>query len=294
MAFLKPAAILFCADAHERFFEKPPSLIAKRDARRCAARRASSSCVSLWVLGGTFEEAQTGDRALFIALSPQKGPRMTRQTELFTIPYREHGQGIRAANFGHNLLILSALIGGSLCAQATTTAITNQPPPHMGWESFCDVPLPPRQEETRFFKAEITFTATSSNNVQMAFGKDIDKDGKLPAEETSATVGWDRGAWFILSHDLLHTFTCVPQDASTATSRTLKVAMRLSANGTPLSLSFKDGAGNPLTFEGLEGIPTWMSPKDWDTAALTARGWDARDEQATFSFVLDGTQIRLR
>jgi hypothetical protein len=155
------------------------------------------------------------------------------------------------------------------------------------------VPLPSRQAETRFFRAEIAFTATPSNNVQMAFGKDIDKDGRLPAEETSATVGWDRGAWFILSDDLLHKFTCVPQDTSTVTNRTLKMSMRISADGTPRSLTFKDGAGNPLAFDGLEGIPPWLSPKEWDTAALTARGWDARDEQATFSFLLDGTLILL-
>jgi hypothetical protein len=80
----------------------------------------------------------------------------------------------------------------------------------------------------------------------------------------------------------------------TATNRTLKMSVRLSSDGTPLSLSFKDGNGTPLSFDGLEGVPSWMSPNEWDTAALTARGWDARDEQASFSFVLDGTQILLR
>jgi hypothetical protein len=72
------------------------------------------------------------------------------------------------------------------------------------------------------------------------------------------------------------------------------MSMRLSADGSPLSLSFKDGNGNALAFTGLEGIPSWISPKLWDTAALTARGWDAREEQATFSFMLDGTKILLR
>jgi hypothetical protein len=190
-------------------------------------------------------------------------------------------------------IILAAVFSSVLCTQATTTAITNQPPLHVGWEVSTDVPLPPRQAETRLFKAEITFTATASNNVQVAFGTDTDKDGRLPAEETSATIGWDRGAWFILSDDLLHKFTCVPQDASTPASRTLKMVVRLSANGTPMSLSFKDGNGTSLAFTGLEGIPSWISPKHWDTAALTVRGWDARDEQAIFSFVLDGTQILL-
>jgi hypothetical protein len=195
-------------------------------------------------------------------------------------------------NTSRRIFLLAACL--AFHSNAGTTIVTNNPPPYAGWESSKDVPLPPRQAETRFFRAEITFTATASNNVQMAFGTDIDKDGRLPAEETSVTVGWDRGAWFILSGNLLQRFTSVPQDASTAVSRTLKMAMRFSANGTPLSLSFKDGAGNLLVFDGLEGIPSWMSPKQWDTAALTARGWDARDEQATFSFVLDGTQILLR
>lgn len=178
--------------------------------------------------------------------------------------------------------------------KAESVLVTNQSPSHSGWETSQDVPLPPRQTETRVFKAEICFTATASNNVQMAFGSDVDKDGKLPAEETSATVGWDRGAWLILSGDLLQKFTCIPQDASTSTNRTLRMSVRLSSDGTPLSLSFKDGNGNPLVFEGLEGIPSWISPKLWDMAALTARGWDVRDEAAQFSFVLDGTHILLR
>lgn len=185
-------------------------------------------------------------------------------------------------------------LGFSMNAEAETLNVTNQPPTHAGWEVSQDVPLPARQAETRFFKAEITFTSTASNNVQMAFGQDTDKDGKLPAEETVATFGWDRGAWFILSGDLLQKFTCIPQDASTATNRTLRMSVRLSADGTPIGLSFRDGNGTPITFSGLEGIPSWISPILWDTAALTARGWDARDEQAAFSFVLDGTQILLR
>lgn len=189
---------------------------------------------------------------------------------------------------------LAALFKGVACAEAATTLVTNQPPPHAGWEASSDVLLPPRKAETRFFKAEISFTATASNNVQVAFGSDVDKDAKLPAEETAATLGWDRGAWFILSGDLLQKFTCIPQDAATSTNRTLRMTVRLTANGTPIGLSFKDGNGNPLAFEGLEGIPAWISPKSWDMAALTARGWDVRDEAAQFSFVLDGTHILLR
>ena len=182
----------------------------------------------------------------------------------------------------------------ALYSGAATTVVTNQPPPHAGWECYRDVPLQGVQAETRIFRAEITFTATASNNVQMAFGKDSDKDGKLPSEETSATIGWDRGAWFILSGDLLAKFTCIPQDGMTATNRTLRMSVRLSSDGTPTRLSFQDGYGAPLAFEGLEGIPAWLSPKQWDMASLTARGWDVRDEEVKISFVLDGTHLLLR
>jgi hypothetical protein len=230
----------------------------------------------------------------FFVLSPRKGRRMTRQIDRFKNSYRFHEDGFRSAQLWRRFHILAALFVGILSAQASTTEITNQPPPHAGWEASQDVPLPPRQPETRFFKAEITFTATASNNVQVAFGSDVDKDEKLPAEETAATLGWDRGEWFILSGNLLQKYTSIPQDAATSTNRTLRMSVRLTADGTPIGLSFKDGNGTPLDFEGLEGIPSWISPKLWDTAALTARGWDARDEQAAFSFVLDGTHIILR
>ncbi len=102
--------------------------------------------------------------------------------------------------------ILVTFLLGTLFSHAETVAITNQPPPHAGWEASKDVLLPVREPDSRFFKAEITFTSTASNNVQTAFGSDVDKDGKLPAEETAATVGWDRGAWFILSSDLLQKY----------------------------------------------------------------------------------------
>jgi hypothetical protein len=219
---------------------------------------------------------------------------MTRQKDRFKIEKRSPHSEIFYTFRSFFFLIFALLMGGTLCSYADTISTTTPPPEHAGWEASQDVPLPPRQAETRFFKAEIIFTATASNNVQMAFGSDADKDGKLPAEETAATVGWDRGAWFILSGDLLQKFTCIPQDAAATTNRTLRMSVRLSADGTPIGISFKDGNGNPLAFAGLEGIPSWISPKLWDTAALTARGWYARDEQATFSFVLDGTHIILR
>jgi len=67
----------FCAYAHLCFARKPAKFITqKQDARRCAVRRASSSCVSVEVLAGTPCEARTGVRALF--LCPERSLELVR------------------------------------------------------------------------------------------------------------------------------------------------------------------------------------------------------------------------
>lgn len=154
--------------------------------------------------------------------------------------------------------------------------------------------LPSRSPESRIFKVEFTFTATASNNVQIAFGKDADNDGKLPAEETAAIVGWDRGSWFLQSGDLRTVFTNTPANSAVTTSRTFKMFVRLNASGSPIALTFQNEAGCTVILGGLQGVPAWINPKEWDMVALTARGWGERGETAKISFILDGTHILLR
>jgi hypothetical protein len=192
------------------------------------------------------------------------------------------------------LCFLTSIAGSIICNGANTTTLTNPPPSNLGWEVSQDVRLPARSPDSRIFKAEFTFAATASNNVQIAFGKDADNDGKLPSEETSATVGWDRGAWFVQSGDLRTVFTNTPSGSAEAMSRTLTMAVRLNAAGSSIALSFQDQTGGAVIFGGLQGVPAWISPKEWDTAALTARGWGERGETAQISFMLDGTKILLR
>jgi len=189
---------------------------------------------------------------------------------------------------------LTTIASSVICIGADSTTITNLPPLNTGWEVSQDVRLPARSPESRFFKVEFTFTATASNNVQIAFGKDANNDAKLPAEETAATVGWDRGAWFVQSGDLRTVFTNTPSNSAEATSRTLTMSVRLNASGNPIVLTFQDQTGGTVLFEGLAVVPTWINPKEWDTAALTARGWGERSETAKISFNLDGTHILLR
>ena len=43
----------------------------------------------------------------------------------------------------------------------------------------------------------LKIAASASNNLEVAFGEDVDADGTLDAEEESCVLGWDSGAWFV-------------------------------------------------------------------------------------------------
>ena len=84
-------------------------------------------------------------------------------------------------------------------AQAPAAFVTLPTPSE---SAFCDsessevVPIHGWSDSGR--RADLTFTATvtSSNNVQVAFGKDLNGDEDLEPEEVQIVVGFDGGVWF--------------------------------------------------------------------------------------------------
>jgi hypothetical protein len=198
---------------------------------------------------------------------------------------------------GKSMRLTSAILfflSVAISSDAATTVVTNQPPVYADREVSQDATVAGCGGQTRIVNVELAFTATPSNNVQIAFGTDLNNDGRLSFGEVRVTLGWDCGKWFIASGDQTQQFTYPPVGASTGSVfRTLKMPMRLNAAGVPLALSFADGS-SPFTFENLTTVPAWVRPREWSLLRLTARGWDGRDEQALVKMSLDGNVIFLR
>jgi hypothetical protein len=136
--------------------------------RRSARLQISCFC---WVLAGTFLEARTGERALFIALSPQKGQMVRRMKTTCLVCFFFFSSMAEAS-----IRIPSI---ASMGADADTEAVV----------------LGAVEPASRLM---IDFTVTnpnSSNAVLLAFGKDQNADGELSAEEIKYQIGWDAGAW---------------------------------------------------------------------------------------------------
>ena len=151
-------------------------------------------------------------------------------------------------------------------------------------------------DNLRRFRLEISFDATPSNNVQVAFGRDGSPlDGHLAAEETAFIIGWDSGEWFLRPAGLKARHTFTPADAQTPRRRKLKAIIRVNTAGTPASVAVIDDAGT-FTFEGLSLTPppSWIVPEEWNLLRVTVRGADEATENVEARFLPDGAIIILR
>lgn len=68
---------------------------------------------------------------------------------------------------------------------------------HADVEATTNVSFTAWQENAGRFTFSLTCRTTPTNNVQAAFGTDVDNDGILSLEECDLVVGWDCGAWFV-------------------------------------------------------------------------------------------------
>jgi len=148
-------------------------------------------------------------------------------------------------------LYLSALSLSALCATAATLDVAQLPGPAFAdREVSGDAALPEnRLDKLRVFRLEMTFDATPSNNVQVAFGRDDrPADGALAAEETDFIVGYDCGEWFLRPRGLRERFAFPAVE--TNGTRTLAASIRVTSQGVFQTPAFKDG-GTAFTFAGL-------------------------------------------
>ena len=193
---------------------------------------------------------------------------------------------------------LPALLLLPLVAAAATLDVPRLPSPVFAdREVSGDATLPTGiQDDLRRFRLELTFDATPSNNVQIAFGRDATPlDGLLAAEETAFIIGWDSGEWFLRPAGLKERFVHAPADGQTPQRRTLRSAIRVDAQGAPTAVEFSDDTG-AFSFEGLplDPLPSWLAPENWNLLRVTVRGTDVAEEDIRVRFLTDGATIILR
>ena len=137
----------------------------------------------------------------------------------------------------------------------------------------------------------LSFAPGPSNNVEVAFGADIDGDGVLSPDERRMEAGWDRGAWFMRGAE----GETLVQSAqpSEGVTRDFKWALRLRGGRVPSRLSATVD-GTPLFSEVASVPPTWLYDPDWKIACVIVRGTGIDGELGRVKAAIDGTVLKLR
>ena len=171
-----------------------------------------------------------------------------------------------------------AVLGGMpRCEYADTEAATNVP------FAFLD-------SRVRDFRFELDFAATPSNNVQLAFGRDLDSDGVLAADEADMTFAWDCGGWRVVNGTNLAFLAAAA--ATTNSAKRLEWDLRMKR----MRMRRLDVLENGVAVfpELADGPEPWFYSPDWNMLRLTARGVDASVEGVRVALDVAGYTINLR
>ena len=174
-----------------------------------------------------------------------------------------------------------------LCAAASAAEVVVPPAPPPAFadtESVTNAALPTAVATARLLRCAIELHATSSNNVEVAFGRDTDGDGVLTESEAAMRLGWDCGAWF-LEGGTTRIESAVAEPSETAR---FELSLRVDERGAPIAWSrgaFTNAPARP---------PAWLFSREWDAVRLAVRGFGPRDEFVSTRLDADASVMILR
>ena len=173
------------------------------------------------------------------------------------------------------------------------------PVEHLDTETVTNMPFTAWQRNLRDFTVNLSFVATPSNNVEIAFGTDTGTtgilpvgDGELSPDECDLVIGWDCGFWFVEDGETGERFTAAPAGGCGLHDFTLRV--RLSHSGSIESVRFLDN-GTEVFSEIAASKPAWLHAPAWNCMRLVGRGENVRaGERFSAQVTPQGTSMRLR
>ena len=187
---------------------------------------------------------------------------------------------------------LALLFFTSVLSEASMSMSLSLPPVDcVDTEVTTNVVISSWQRGVAKFTFSLSCIATPSNNVEAAFGEDVNTNGVLEPEETDLVVGWERGNWFIQNGTDGERFSAA--STSMEDVKTLAWDYRLTAAPIPARLSVMvDGTA---AFSALaEESPEWLHRREWNLMRLTGRGLHDSGETFTVGTPLDPTAILFR
>ena len=197
--------------------------------------------------------------------------------------------------------VATALAVVSAASALPSVRPTLPPVEHLDTETVTNVPFTAWQPHLRYFTFNLTFNATPSNNVEMAFGTDENagttgvspvENGVVTLDACDLTVGWDCGAWFVEDGASGARVTAAPTGGCGAHELTVRV--RIDHQGAVDDVRFLDN-GVEVFAELAATKPHWLHASGWNRLRLVGRGENVRAGERFFAQITpQGTSVRLR
>ena len=162
------------------------------------------------------------------------------------------------------LLLMAGAFFASVAFAAKVAAPLPPPSPYADTESVTNVVFSAGVTAgDNVFALALELDASPSNNVEAAFGCDVNGDGTLDDSEAAFAVGWDCGEWFFRDIAADVAGSC----AGSCGRRKLDWSLRLDPSLAPKTLRAYAG-GVALPFP----MTATMYDPSWNVARVTVRG----------------------
>ena len=148
---------------------------------------------------------------------------------------------------------------------ATALVVPSMPPPEYDdCEVITNCVFDASRGDAKMFALKIELDATSSNGVEVVFGRDADGDGRLSRTEEEMSIGYGCGEWKVANIVTGDTVSC----AGTPGHAALNWKLRL--NRTPRSLAVT--VNGQSAFTQLVTPPSFLFDPTWNAAKIIRRG----------------------
>ena len=193
-----------------------------------------------------------------------------------------------------NILLLVGLFAVQVLAAASMRVNSLPAPEYADTEVSTNVcpeitELLTEGDNLRFFDVSLSLVATPTNNVEIAFGVDIDEDGVLGRCERDFVLGWDCGAWFWRDRRA-NVETRFGEGIAGGAERTLTWRVKVDGDHLPRSFVATEGRATLATGAATAAM---FSPQ-WNMARVVARGGVESDEQISVKMSRNAMKVIIR
>ncbi len=177
-------------------------------------------------------------------------------------------------------------------ALARTILVPTQPvSPYLDTEVSTNVPI--NKADISYSDLNFRFDGTPTNNLELAFGTDMNTNGVLDAEEVGARFGWRAGCYFIenpqtgelLGGDVLNPTQSFSVDMHLEVRYSSQQVRKVVVSGV-----------NAAEFGALATNvpPAWIWRREWNMMRATRRGTEPPSDWIEYSASHRGFAIRMR